>query len=108
MPDLATALPCRRPELVARPFGESGSYLVRDRLQGESFQIGPEEHFLLARLDGTPTAKDLCAVFAARTMRGYSIGRGIVPRPGGMFQLSRWERPPCPTSPRHSPAGGPS
>ena len=64
MSDLATALPCRRPELVARPFGESGSYLVRDRDRGESFQLGPEEHFLLARLDGTCTAADLCAAFA--------------------------------------------
>jgi hypothetical protein len=42
MSDLATALPCRRPELVARPFGENGSYLVRDRHQGESFQLGPD------------------------------------------------------------------
>jgi uncharacterized protein (DUF362 family) len=66
MSDLATVLPCRRPELVARPFGESGSYLVRDRLQGESFQLGPEEHFLLARLDGTRTAADLCAAFTER------------------------------------------
>jgi hypothetical protein len=66
MSDLATALPCRRPELVARPFGESGSYLVRDHHRGESFQLGPEEHFLLARLDGTRTAEDLCAAFAER------------------------------------------
>src|SRR5262249_55271566 len=55
-----------RPDLVARPFGENGSYLVRDRLQGESFQLGPEEHFLLARLDGTRTVEDLCAAFAER------------------------------------------
>jgi hypothetical protein len=66
MSDLAIALPCRRPELVARPFGESGSYLVRDRDRGESCQLGPEEHFLLARLDGTRTAEDLCAAFAER------------------------------------------
>ena len=66
MSDLATPLPCRRAELVARPFGESGAYLVRDRRQGESFQLGPEEHFLLARLDGTRTVEDLCAAFAER------------------------------------------
>ena len=64
MPDLATPRSCRRPELVARPFGENGSYLVRDRLKGESFQLGPEEHFLLARLDGTRTIEDLCVAFA--------------------------------------------
>ena len=66
MTDLATALPCRRSEIVARLFGESGSYLVRDRLRGESFQLGPEEHFLLARLDGTRSAEDLRAAFAER------------------------------------------
>jgi hypothetical protein len=66
MSDLAIALPRRRPELVARPFGESGPYLIRDRHRGESFQLGPEEYFLLARLDGTRTAPDLCAAFAER------------------------------------------
>src|SRR4051812_43360683 len=67
MSDFSTALPCRRPELVARTFGEkNGSYLIRDRLKGESFQLGPEEHFLLARLDGTRTAEELCAGFAER------------------------------------------
>jgi hypothetical protein len=66
MPDLATPVPYRRSELVARPFGDNGSYLVRDRRKGESFQLGPEEHFLLARLDGTRTARDLCAAFAER------------------------------------------
>jgi hypothetical protein len=66
MPDLATRLPCRRPELVARPLRKNGSYLVRDRQKGESFQLGPEEHFLLARLDGTRTAEDICTAFAER------------------------------------------
>jgi hypothetical protein len=66
MPDLGTPLPRRRPELVSRPFAGNSSYLVRDRLQGESFQLGAEEHFLLARLNGTRTAQDLCAAFAER------------------------------------------
>jgi hypothetical protein len=66
MPDHATPLPCRRPELVARQFGENGFYLVRDRQKGESFQLAPEEHFLLARLDGTRSTQDLCAAFADR------------------------------------------
>jgi hypothetical protein len=66
MPDLTTPLPCRRPELVARQFGKNGSYLVRDRQKGDSFQLGAEEHFLLARLDGTRTAEDLSAAFAER------------------------------------------
>jgi hypothetical protein len=66
MPNVATPLPCRRPELVARPFGENGSYLVRNRQKGESFQLGAEEHFLLGQLDGTRTANGICAAFAER------------------------------------------
>lgn len=66
MPDIVNPLPYRRPELVSRPLGENGSYLVRNRRAGESFTLGPQEHFLLARLDGTRTAEQLRAAFAAR------------------------------------------
>jgi hypothetical protein len=66
MRDIVNPLPCRRPELVSQPLGENGSYLVRDRRAGESFTLGPQEHFLLARLDGTRTDDDLRAAFAAR------------------------------------------
>jgi hypothetical protein len=66
MPDLATPLPRRRAELVARPFGDNGSYLIRNRQKGESFQLGQEEHFLLAQLDGTRTVDAICAAFAKR------------------------------------------
>jgi len=66
MTDLANPLPCRRLELVARPFGGNGAYLVRNRLNGESFQIGTAEHFLLELLDGKGTADELRAAFAER------------------------------------------
>ena len=66
MPELANPLPCRRPELDWGPFGEDGSYLVRNRHKGESFQLGPEEHFLLGQLDGARTADAVCAAFAER------------------------------------------
>jgi hypothetical protein len=66
MPDVATLLPSRRPELVSCPFGEDGSYLVRNRRAAESFRLGREEHFLLAGLDGTRTAEGLCAAFTER------------------------------------------
>src|SRR5512135_619007 len=59
-------LPWRRPELVSQPFGDKGAYLVRNRRTGDSFTLGQEEHFLLARLDGTRTADDLCAAFSER------------------------------------------
>jgi hypothetical protein len=90
MLDLAATLPCRSPDLVSQWFGASGSYLVRDRSRGESFQLGPEEYFLLAGLDGTRTAGDLCAAFAERfgdplTMEdledflGLARERGLLP-----------------------------
>jgi hypothetical protein len=66
MPDVAAPLPCRRRELVAQPIGENGPYLVRNRGEGEAFQLGPEEHFLLAGLDGTRTAEGLRTAFAER------------------------------------------
>jgi hypothetical protein len=66
MPGLATQLPCRRPELVSRPLGDNGSFLVRNRRAGESFTLGPQEHFLLARLDGTRSVEALRAAFAVR------------------------------------------
>jgi ribosomal protein L16 Arg81 hydroxylase len=49
-----------------RPLAERGSYLVHNRLKGESFKVGPEEHFLLERLDGIRTVHQLCALFEER------------------------------------------
>src|SRR5262249_30391638 len=48
------------------PFGADGSYLVRNRHTGDSFQLGREEHFLLGQLDGTLSAGGVCAAFAER------------------------------------------
>jgi ribosomal protein L16 Arg81 hydroxylase len=50
--------------MVSRRFGEDGSYLVRNRLTGESFTLGPVEHFLLDQFDGTRTADELCTAVA--------------------------------------------
>jgi hypothetical protein len=40
--------------------------VVRNRCAGDTFTLGPEEYFLLARLDGARKARDLCAEFAER------------------------------------------
>jgi hypothetical protein len=104
VPDPATPLPCRQPELVARPSGEDGSYLVRNRIAGESFQLGPEEHFLLARLDGTRTAEDLGAAFAERfgepltaeeleDFLNLARERGLLPREDASATRSPADRP---------------
>lgn len=63
---LATQLPTRRAELTAWPAGNNGSYLVRNRLSGDTFQLGEPEHFLLGRLDGRHDAEQVCTAFAER------------------------------------------
>ena len=66
MPDLATPLPARRPELLIRPLGEEGRYVVKDPRTGEFFQIGVAEHFLLTQFDGERTAEAVRAAYAER------------------------------------------
>jgi RNA polymerase sigma-70 factor (ECF subfamily) len=52
MPHLAPPLLGRRPELVIRPLGEGGPYVVKDPRSGAYYHLGEEEHFLLTQLDG--------------------------------------------------------
>ena len=40
MPDLAAPVPCRRPELVVRPLGDHGPYVVKDPRTGAYYQLG--------------------------------------------------------------------
>jgi putative peptide zinc metalloprotease protein len=66
MPDLATLLPCRRPELVIRALGDLGPYVVKDPGNGAYYYLGEEEHFLLTHFDGQRDAEAVCAAFAER------------------------------------------
>jgi Sulfotransferase domain len=66
MPELVTRLPARRAELTAWPAGSNGSFLVRNRQSGDTFQLGEPEHFLLGRLDGRHSAVEVCSSFAER------------------------------------------
>jgi putative peptide zinc metalloprotease protein len=66
MTNLAPPLPCRRPDLVVRPFGEDGLYVVKDPRTGAYYQLGDEEHFLLTQLDGQRDAETIRAAFAER------------------------------------------
>jgi len=66
MPEVAAELPCRRPELVIAPAGETGRYVVKDPDARTYFQIGEEEHFLLTHLDGNQSAEAISAAFARR------------------------------------------
>lgn len=66
MPDLAIIVPARRPELVIRPLGDLGRYVIKDPGSGEFFHIGEQEQFLLTNLDGAQTAQDVCSAFSER------------------------------------------
>jgi len=63
MPHVEVMLPLRKNELVSWRVAGDGRYLVRNRATAESFQLGDQEHFLLARLDGTHTPDEICADF---------------------------------------------
>ena len=49
---LTTQLPTRRTDLVIRPIGEGGRYVVKIPGTNDYFHLGEEEHFLLLQLDG--------------------------------------------------------
>ncbi|MCI0381409.1 MAG: efflux RND transporter periplasmic adaptor subunit [Gemmataceae bacterium] len=66
MSALATSRPTRRPELVIRPLGEGGRYVVKDPGSGEYFHIGSQEHFLLEQFDGRKDAETICQAFTQR------------------------------------------
>jgi sulfotransferase family protein len=72
MPELAVPLPVRRSELVSWPASSKGTYLVRDRRGGQTFQVGEPERFLLARLDGRHEAEQICSEFAQRFAQPFS------------------------------------
>src|SRR5262245_36799328 len=66
MSDLALPLPSRRPDLILRPFGDDGQWVVKDPATGDFFQLGPAESFLFEMLDGKQNAGSVCAAFAER------------------------------------------
>jgi hypothetical protein len=60
---LATQLPARRTDLVIRPIGAAGRYVVKDPSRRDYFELGEEEHFLLTQLDGERDADAVCDAF---------------------------------------------
>jgi len=53
-------LPVRRIDLVIRPIGDEGRYVVKDPQRRDYFELGEEENFLLAQLDGQQDAPAIC------------------------------------------------
>jgi multidrug efflux pump subunit AcrA (membrane-fusion protein) len=66
MSALTAQLPSRRAELVIRPLGARGQYVVKDPSGSRYFELGEEEHFLLLQLDGQCRTSDVCAAFERR------------------------------------------
>jgi multidrug resistance efflux pump len=56
MTPTAHPLPTRRSDLIIRPIGDRGRFVVKDLRSGAYFQIGEHEEFLLTRLDGRQSA----------------------------------------------------
>jgi RNA polymerase sigma factor (TIGR02999 family) len=93
MPDLATLLPCRRPELVVCPLGDRGPYVVKDPRGGAYYHLGEEEHFLLTQFDGRRDAEAIRAAFAERFGQPLRIGRRTLAA-GGAGGYTPAERTP--------------
>jgi multidrug efflux pump subunit AcrA (membrane-fusion protein) len=64
MSGLTMPVPARRPDLVVRPLGERGQYVVKDPRTGNYFHLGEQEHFLLNALTGGQTDDELRNAFA--------------------------------------------
>ncbi len=63
---IASPLPKRRPDLVIRPVGARGRFVVKHPDSGHFFEIGEQEHFLLTHLDAATDRDSLSREFEAR------------------------------------------
>src|SRR5262245_39095768 len=73
--EIGITMPVRRAELVIRPLGDRGPYVVKDPENGTYFQFGDEEYFLLNQLDGRQDAWSVRRGFADRFGHALKIGR---------------------------------
>ncbi len=66
MAESLTIPPARRSDLLLRPLGEDGESVVKDLRTGAYYNLGPQESFLLERLDGEQSAASICQSFEGR------------------------------------------
>jgi multidrug efflux pump subunit AcrA (membrane-fusion protein) len=66
MTDAAPIPWMRRPGLIVRPVGDKGQHVVKDPGNGNYFNLGEQEVYLLQNLDGRQTVAGLCAGFTDR------------------------------------------
>src|SRR5262245_54562746 len=60
---VTAALPAKKSNLVIRPFGKSGEYVVKNPQVGTYLKIGEQEYFLLLQLDGKRSEADVLEAF---------------------------------------------
>src|SRR5947208_313156 len=118
MPELVTARPARRPNLVIRPLGDGGRYVIKDPLSGAFFTFGEQECFLLGQLDGRQDAAAVCQAFQERFGEPLSeeeLGefidlvraRGFLLPDGATVPRPEEGSPPAPAAPPPAPAARP-
>ncbi len=81
--------PARRADLALGPpllRGAAPVHLVKDPRSGRRHELGPREHFVLSRLDGTATRDEIGAAYAA--VFGRRLGDGAWGQLLGLF----WSR----------------
>jgi multidrug efflux pump subunit AcrA (membrane-fusion protein) len=96
MPDLGRVPPIRRPDLVLSPLGNGGQYVVKDRRTGAFYTLGPEEAFLLERLDGQQSVGAICAAFEQRF--GTPLGEADLDGFQGLARQQGFLQPEAPLS----------
>jgi multidrug efflux pump subunit AcrA (membrane-fusion protein) len=105
---LATQLPARRTDLIVRPIGEGGRYVVKLPGTHNYFHLGEEEHFLLSQLDGQQDGEDVCAAFESQFGEPLTEedldGFVEMAREQGLLQASGGREPP--DSANHADADG--
>lgn len=77
---VAPPLPARKPNLVIRPFGGEGEFVVKNPARRTYHKFGEQEAFLLEQLDGRRTAADVLASFESRfgeALTGEELGEFV-------------------------------
>src|SRR5262245_47899805 len=59
-------LPARKSNLVMRPFGSEGEFVVKNPARRTYHKMGAQEFFLLEQLDGNQSAAEVLAAFEAK------------------------------------------
>src|SRR5262245_26598178 len=86
-PDAVAVPPARRPDLLLRPLGDRGRYVVKDLRTGVYFTLGEQEYFLLCQLDGVRSAGAICRAFEEQF--GEPLSRADL---DGFVELARSRR----------------